>query len=145
MGFSDLQTEKLTRIKGCNLKAFWGYVGTEERPHVPYPHGPRYLLDHEVAPFRHVIQSAHPASVMAAFNEVDGLPCHVNPWILTNVLRGRIGFKGLIIGDYQGIDLVRQYQKIGTSNADAARNGSSGRSPARTSQQLWFSTSCSAY
>ena len=106
----------------ATLKHFVGYAGTEGgRNRSPYPYGPRYLLDHEVAPFRHVIQSARPASVMAAFNEVDGLPCHVNPWILTDVLRERIGFKGLVIGDYQGIDLVRQYQKIGTSNADAAR------------------------
>ena len=106
----------------ATLKHFVGYAGTEGgRNRSPYPYGPRYLLDHEIAPFRHVIHSARPASVMAAFNEVDGLPCHINPWILTDVLRNRIGFKGLVIGDYQGIDLVRQYQRIGNSNADAAR------------------------
>ncbi len=106
----------------ATLKHFAGYAGTAGgRNRSPYTHGPRYLLDNEVAPFRHVIRSARPASVMAAFNEVDGLPCHVNPWILTDVLRNRIGFKGLVVGDYQGIDLVRQYQKIGTSDADAAR------------------------
>ena len=106
----------------ATLKHFAGYAGTEGgRNRSPYPYGHRYLLDHEIVPFRHVIHSARPAAVMAAFNEVDGLPCHVNPWILTEVLRNRIGFQGLVIGDYQGIDLVRQYQKIGTSNADAAR------------------------
>jgi len=106
----------------ATLKHFAGYAGTAGgRNRSPYTHGPRYLLDNEVAPFRHIIRSARPASVMAAFNEVDGLPCHVNPWILTDVLRNRIGFNGLVVGDYQGIDLVRQYQKIGTSDADAAR------------------------
>ena len=37
------------------------------------------------------------------------------------VLRGQLGFDGLTVGDYQGIDLVRKYQNIGSSDADAAR------------------------
>ena len=106
----------------ATLKHFVGYAGTEGgRNRSPYSHGPRHLLDNEVEPFRHVIQAAKPAAVMAAFNEVDGLPCHVNPWVLTDVLRNQIGFKGLVVGDYQGIDLVRKYQRIGTSDADAGR------------------------
>ena len=105
----------------ATLKHFAGYGSTEGgRNRSPYPFGPRHLLDHDVAAFRTVIRNAQPAAVMAAFNEFEGLPCHVNPWILTEVLRGRIGFKGLIVGDYQGIDLVRKYQRIGTSDADAA-------------------------
>ena len=106
----------------ATLKHFAGYAGTEGgRNRSPYSHGRRHLLDTEVSPFRHIIQQVKPASVMAAFNEIEGLPCHVNPWILTHVLRERIGFKGLTIGDYQGIDLVRRYQKLGTSDADAGR------------------------
>ena len=42
---------------------------------------------------------------MAAFNEVDGLPCHINPWLLQTVLRERLGFNGLLVGDYQGLNL----------------------------------------
>ena len=105
----------------ATLKHFAGYGSTEGgRNRSPYPFGPRHLLDHDVVAFRKVIQNTQPAAVMAAFNEFEGSPCHVNPWILTEVLRERIGFKGLIVGDYQGIDLVRKYQKIGSSDADAA-------------------------
>ena len=106
----------------ATLKHFAGYAGTVGgRNRSPYASGRRQLLDIDVVPFRKIIHSVKPAAVMAAFNEIDGLPCHVNPWILKNVLRDRIGFKGLLVGDYQGIDLVRQYQRIGTSDADAAR------------------------
>ena len=58
---------------------------------------------------------------MAAFNEVDGLPCHINRWMLQDVLRHRLGFDGLLVGDYQGLNLVRWYQKIGTSDADVGK------------------------
>ncbi len=106
----------------ATLKHFAGYASTEGgRNRSPYSHGPRHLLDTDVAPFRYVIQTAKPASVMAAFNEIDGLPCHVNPWILTDVLRNQIGFTGLVVGDYQGLDLVRQYQGLGSSDADVGR------------------------
>ena len=106
----------------ATLKHFAGYAGTSGgRNRSPYPHGARHLLDTEIPPFRHVIKTAHPASVMAAFNEVDGLPCHINQWMLQDVLRHRLGFNGLLVGDYQGLNLVRWYQKIGTSDADVGK------------------------
>ena len=42
-------------------------------------------------------------SVMASFNEVDGVPATGNKWLLTDVLRDRWGFNGLIVTDYTGI------------------------------------------
>ena len=106
----------------ATLKHFAGYAGTTGgRNRSPYPNGRRYLLDTEIPPFRHIIKTTHPASVMAAFNEVNGLPCHVNDWMLQTVLRDRLGFDGLLVGDYQGLNLVRWYQKIGTSDADVGK------------------------
>ena len=106
----------------ATLKHFAGYAGTAGgRNRSPYPNGMRHLLDTEIPPFRHVIKNAQPASVMAAFNEIDGLPCHVNHWMLQDVLRDRLGFDGLLVGDYQGLNLVRWYQKIGTSDADVGK------------------------
>ena len=103
----------------ATLKHFAGYAGTTGgRNRSPYPNGLRHLLDTEIPPFRHVINTSRPASVMAAFNEIEGLPCHVNEWMLQDVLRKRLGFEGLLVGDYQGLNLVRWYQKIGTSDAD---------------------------
>ncbi len=106
----------------ATLKHFAGYAATQGGLNrSPYVYGPRQLLDTEVYPFRHVIAETKPASVMPAFNEIDGLPCHVNPWLLTDILRKDLGFEGLVVADYQGIDRVRAYQKIGSSDADAAR------------------------
>ena len=106
----------------ATLKHFAGYAGTTGgRNRSPYPNGLRHLLDTEIPPFRDVINTTHPASVMAAFNEIEGLPCHVNQWMLQELLRKRLGFEGLLVGDYQGLNLVRRYQKIGTSDADVGR------------------------
>ena len=43
-------------------------------------------------------------SVMASFNEVDGVPATANKFLLTDVLRNRWGFKGFVVTDYTGIN-----------------------------------------
>ncbi|RYY28914.1 MAG: beta-glucosidase, partial [Sphingobacteriaceae bacterium] len=43
-------------------------------------------------------------SVMASFNEVDGVPATGNKWLLNNVLRNQWGFKGFVVTDYTGIN-----------------------------------------
>ena len=43
-------------------------------------------------------------SVMASFNEIDGIPATGNKWLLTDVLRKQWGFKGFVVTDYTGIN-----------------------------------------
>lgn len=43
-------------------------------------------------------------SVMASFNEIDGVPATANKWLLTDVLRKQWGFKGFLVTDYTGIN-----------------------------------------
>jgi len=43
-------------------------------------------------------------SVMASFNEVDGIPATGNQWLLTDVLRKQWGFNGFVVTDYTGIN-----------------------------------------
>jgi len=43
------------------------------------------------------------ASVMASFNEVDGVPATGNRWLMTDVLRDQWGFDGFVVTDYTGI------------------------------------------
>ncbi len=42
-------------------------------------------------------------SVMASFNEIDGIPATANKWLLTDVLRTQWGFKGFLVSDYTGV------------------------------------------
>lgn len=42
-------------------------------------------------------------SVMASFNEVEGVPATANRWLMTDVLRGAWGFNGFVVTDFTGI------------------------------------------
>src|SRR5215472_15790676 len=41
---------------------------------------------------------------MASYNEIDGIPSHANHWLLQDVLRGEMAFKGAVVSDYDGIE-----------------------------------------
>ncbi|SHJ01406.1 beta-glucosidase BglX [Pseudozobellia thermophila] len=43
-------------------------------------------------------------SVMASFNEIDGIPATGNKWLLTDLLRKQWGFEGFVVTDYTGIN-----------------------------------------
>ncbi len=46
------------------------------------------------------------AGVMAAYNEIDGLYCHANSYLLRTVLRDEIGFEGIVMADGLAIDRI---------------------------------------
>ncbi len=54
-------------------------------------------------PFEALVREAAVGSVMASYNEVDGIPSHANHWLLNDLLRGEWGFAGLVVSDYFGV------------------------------------------
>ena len=63
----------------------------------------RELREVFLPPFKAAVQEAGAASVMASYNEVDGVPSHANRWLLRDVLRKEWGFEGFIVSDYYAI------------------------------------------
>ncbi len=63
----------------------------------------RLLRDVFLYPFREVIKKAKAKSVMASYNEIDGVPSHANKWLLRDVLRNEWGFDGFVVSDYYAI------------------------------------------
>jgi beta-glucosidase len=53
--------------------------------------------------FKEAIRESGAISVMASYNEIDGIPSHANKWLLRDVLRKEMGFKGFVVSDYFAI------------------------------------------
>jgi beta-glucosidase len=60
------------------------------------------MYNEYLPPYRAAVD-AGAASVMASFNEVDGVPATANKFLMTDVLRNQWGFKGFVVTDYTGI------------------------------------------
>jgi len=63
----------------------------------------RLLREVFLSPFKRAIQEGGAISVMASYNEIDGVPSHANKWLLRDVLRKEWGFKGFVVSDYFAI------------------------------------------
>jgi beta-glucosidase len=63
----------------------------------------RLLRETFLYPFKEAIQKSGAISVMASYNEIDGVPAHASEWLLRDVLRKEWGFKGFVVSDYYAI------------------------------------------
>ncbi|MGA2183805.1 MAG: glycoside hydrolase family 3 N-terminal domain-containing protein [Bryobacteraceae bacterium] len=87
----------------------------------PANYSERVLRESFLVAFRAAIEEAHAGSVMASYNEIDGIPAHVNTWLLDNVLRQEWGFKGYITSDGGGLQMLVETHHIAADYVDAAR------------------------
>ena len=54
-------------------------------------------------PFEYIVRHAKPATVMCAYNQINGVFCSENRWLLTEVLRKEWGFDGAVISDWGAV------------------------------------------
>lgn len=94
------------------LKHMTGHGQPENGTNVgPAEISERTLRENFFPPFERAVTELPVMSVMASYNEIDGLPSHANKWLLTDVLRGEWGYKGAVVSDYFAVrELVTRHQ-----------------------------------
>ncbi|MGD6940989.1 glycoside hydrolase family 3 N-terminal domain-containing protein [Cytobacillus gottheilii] len=97
--------------------------GTGGKNAAPASIGERELREIHLPPMIAAIQSGALAC-MAAYNEIDGIPCHANGYLLNHILREEFGFKGAVMADGCALDnLVALTQSREKAAALALENG----------------------
>ena len=105
----------------ATLKHFAGHGSHEGGINTAPSLIPERLLRAELLkPFEAAVR-AGAWSVMPSYNEIDGVPLHVNRWLLHDVLRGEWGFKGLVASDYFAVAQLIDRHRVAVDKADAAR------------------------
>jgi len=102
-------------------KHFVGYGASEGGMNWAPAHLPRReLLDVFVTPFAAAIKEAKLASIMNAYNEIDGIPLGASRELLTDLLRGELGFDGVVVADYFTVNMLFQYHRVARDEGEAA-------------------------
>ena len=91
------------------------------RNQAPAHLGPRELRDEQLVPFEAAVRHAGIGSVMPAYCDVDGVPCHASRELLETILRGEWGFDGIVASDYMGIEMLSTAHRLTTDLGEAAR------------------------
>jgi beta-glucosidase len=102
------------------LKHFAGHGQPEGGRNIaPVNYSEREFRTNHLYPFEMAVKVAHAHSVMASYNEWDGVPNHVNHKLLTGILRDEWGFDGFVMSDGGGIDVVYQDHHAAAGPAEA--------------------------
>ena len=72
-------------------------------------------------PFQAAITEAGLKGVMPCYCSIDGIPLHTNRELLTDLLRGEMGFEGLTVADYSAVSNVYRAQHVAESLEDAGK------------------------
>ena len=87
----------------------------------PANYSERVIREVFLPSFEAAVKEAGIMSVMASYNEIDGVPSHANRWLLDRVLRQEWGFQGHVVSDYYGIPQLVSLHKVAADKAEAAR------------------------
>ena len=103
-------------------KHFLGYGASEGGLNwAPAPLPRRELLERFMPPFAAAIREAGLASVMNAYHEIDGIPSGASRELLEDLLRGVLGFDGVLVSDYMTVQTLMTYHQIAENESEAAR------------------------
>lgn len=79
----------------------------------------RKMRELHLPPFVVAIEDAHVATVMTAHNELNGVPCHANKWLIEGLLRGELGFDGFVVSDWMDIERLHSMHHLVPSEDEA--------------------------
>ena len=105
----------------ATLKHFCAYSGSEGGRNMAPTHvGPREVRDIYLPPFEMAVRLGGALSLMNGYQEIDGVPCAANRWLLTEVLRGEWGFEGTVVADYWSVVMLMSLHGVAQDAAEAS-------------------------
>jgi beta-glucosidase len=91
----------------ATLKHFAGHGQPEGGRNIaPVNYSEREFRENHLYPFEIAVKKGHAQSIMASYNEWDGVPNHINHKLLTEILRDEWGFMGYVMSDGGGMDVT---------------------------------------
>jgi beta-glucosidase len=87
----------------------------------PANYSERVLREFFLPSFKAAVTEGGILSMMASYNEIDGVPSHANKWLLEKVLRQEWGFKGNVVSDYYGVPQLQDLHHVAPDKTEAAR------------------------
>lgn len=80
----------------------------------------RRLREVFLPPFEAAVKEAQVGCVMPGHQDFNGVPCHMNTWLLNDVLRGELGFDGFIVSDNNDVGRLETMHFIPETRTEAA-------------------------
>ena len=114
----DISSEN--HVASC-LKHYMGYsLPLDGRDRTPALIPENYLREYVLPTFETAVKAgAH--SIMVNSAEINGIPGHINHHILTDILRGELGFQGFVVSDWEDIKKLVTQWRVAADEKEATR------------------------
>lgn len=106
-------------VLGCVKHFVGGSYSINGTNGAPCEVSERTLREVFFPPFKAAIQQGGDWNVMMSHNDLNGVPCHTNSWLMTDVLRKEWGFKGFIVSDWMDIEHCVDQHRTAANNKEA--------------------------
>ncbi len=119
-GYEGADPAAATQVGSC-LKHYVGYSApTTGHDRTPALIPEALLREYYLPPFAAAVR-AGALSVMVNSGEVNGIPGHVNGFLLKDVLRGELGFDGVVVSDWEDIKKLVGIHRAAATEKEATR------------------------
>ena len=109
------------RKADANVKHYVVHSGPDELRHeIDVTIDEKQFRETYLYAFARCIREADVACVMGAYNRVNGAPCSGSSYLLKDILREELGFKGYVVSDSFAIDDFHLHHKITSSPVESA-------------------------
>ena len=106
-------------VLGCVKHFVGGSYAINGTNGAPCDVSERTLREVFFPPFKAAIQQGGDWNVMMSHNELNGIPCHTNIWLMNDVLRKQWGFKGFVVSDWMDIEHCVDQHRTAANNKEA--------------------------
>ncbi len=110
-----LQTSNFTgpdKVIACVKHLVAGGAPNNGTNAAPVELGEAELRNIYLYPFKETIAQTRPFTLMPAHNELNGMPCHANDFLMNQVARAEYGFDGFIVSDWMDMEAISNRHKI---------------------------------
>ena len=119
MGSSMIKGLQTNKVIACAKHFIAGSEPVNGLNASPMDISDRNLREIFLKPFKKAVESGV-YTIMAAHNELNGIPCHMNRYLMTEILREELKFKGFIVSDWMDIERIHTLHKIAKNIKDAS-------------------------
>ena len=119
-GYEEDGLDKITSVASC-MKHFIGYSNPASgKDRTPAYISEIQLREYYLPQFKAAVE-AGASTVMINSGEINGIPVHSSKYLLTDVLRGELGFKGVIVTDWEDVIRLHTRHKVAATPKEAVR------------------------
>lgn len=118
-GFQGSDIGSKNSVLACMKHLIAGSEPSNGTNAAPMDVSERTLREVYLPPYKAAIQEGNVWTGMAAHNELNGIPCHADKWLLTDIIRKEMNFKGFYVSDWMDIERISDLHRYTPTFKDA--------------------------